>query len=77
MSKQKTTGASNAPEETAAAAGEATYTVAEFAGAAEKVFGAGITPDVVTAALLTHGITATTVAEAKKIVKAFAEKEVE
>jgi len=62
--------------ETANTAEEVTYTVGEFAKAAEAVFGKGTSPDVVTAALKTHGVDQTTVAEAKKLVKAFAEKEV-
>jgi hypothetical protein len=64
------------PAETAQAV-EATapvYTAAELARASEKVF--GVSPDITTAALRVAGIQATTIAEAEKIIKEFANKEV-
>lgn len=50
------------------------YTAAELAKASESIF--GYSPDIVTAALRVAGVTATTVAEAEKIIKEFANKEV-
>lgn len=50
------------------------YSAAELARASEKIF--GVSPDITTAALHVAGIKATTVAEAEKIVKEFANKEV-
>ena len=64
------------PAETAQAV-EATapvYTAAELARASEKVF--GVSPDITTAALRVAGIQAATIAEAEKIIKEFANKEV-
>lgn len=55
---------------------EVNYTVDEFAKAADTVFGAGTSPDVVRAAFRKHGLTAATTAKARKIVEAFAKKEV-
>ena len=63
-------------KETAAPKKEAEYSVREFARAAESVFGAGTSPDIVQAALLKAGKNSFTVAEAKELVKAFAYKEV-
>lgn len=68
--------ATEKPAETAQAV-EATapvYTAAELARASEKVF--GVSPDITTAALRVAGIQAATVAEAEKIIKEFANKEV-
>ncbi len=53
---------------------EVKYTVAELSKAAEKVF--GTTPDVVSAALHTHGLDMASVSEARSIVTRFANKEV-
>ena len=50
------------------------YTAAELARASEKIF--GVSPDITTAALRVASIQATTVAEAEKIIKEFANKEV-
>ena len=62
--------------ETAAAVKAAApeYTAAELAEASEKIF--GVSPDITTAALRVAHIQATTIAEAKRIVKEFANKEV-
>ena len=68
--------ATEKPAETAQAV-EATapvYTAAELARASEKVF--GVSPDITTAALRVAGVQATTIAEAEKIIKEFANKEV-
>ena len=68
--------ATEKPAETAQAV-EATapvYTAAELAKASEKIF--GVSPDITTAALHVAGIQAATVAEADKIIKEFANKEV-
>ena len=54
-----------------------TYTVDEFAKAAGKVFGEGTSPDIVFAAFKVKGIDSATVEDAKKLVNAFANKEVE
>lgn len=50
------------------------YSRAELIGAAEKVF--GFSPDIVAAALRVAGIQQATIAEATKIVKDFAGKEI-
>ena len=50
------------------------YTAAELANAAQKVF--GVPQDVATAALRMAGVKAATIEEAKKVVTAFAGKEV-
>ncbi len=50
------------------------YTAAELAKASEKIF--GVSSDITTAALHVAGIQAATVAEAEKIIKEFANKEV-
>lgn len=50
------------------------YSAAELAKASEKIF--GVSPDITTAALRVAGIQATTVAQAEKIIKEFANKEV-
>ena len=66
-----------AAKEAKQAAGTATapqYTAAELANAAQKVF--GVPQDVVTAALRMAGIKSATIEEAKKVVTAFAGKEV-
>lgn len=55
---------------------ETEYTVQEFAKASEKVFGSGITPDIVVAAFMVNHITKATKSEAIGIVEAFAKKEV-
>lgn len=55
---------------------ETLYSIGELAAAVKTVFGKDMTPDVVTAALRKHGKTDYTVSEAKVLVKAFAEKEV-
>lgn len=52
------------------------YTVDEFAAAAGSVFGKGMSPDIVTTALAIDGKGSYTEAEAKEIVKKFADKEV-
>ena len=68
--------ATEKPAETAQAV-EATapvYTAAELVRASEKVF--GVSPDITTAALRVAGVQATTIAEAEKIIKEFANKEV-
>ena len=64
------------PAETAQAveASAPGYTAAELARASEKVF--GVSPDITTAALRVAGIQAATIAEAEKIIKEFANKEV-
>ncbi len=62
--------------ETASGQGEALYTAAEFASAADAVFGAGTSPDIVRAAFWKAGKEVATVQEAKKLVEAFAKKEV-
>ena len=66
-----------AAKEAKQAAGTATapqYTAAELANAAQRVF--GVPQDVVTAALRMAGIKSATIEEAKKVVTAFAGKEV-
>lgn len=66
--------------ETNAAGGAAKgpqYSAGEFAAAADRVFGKGTSPDIVRAAFRASGISSATVEEAKKLVKAFAEREVE
>lgn len=50
------------------------YSAAELARASEKIF--GVSPDITTAALRVAGIQAATIAQAEKIVKEFANKEV-
>ena len=60
----------------AAVVEEPTYTVEEFAKAAKTVFGKETSPDIVMAALLKAGKDAYGVQEAKKLVEAFANKEV-
>lgn len=55
---------------------ETEYTVSEFAAAAEKVFGKGITPDIVMAAFKFNHMQSATRERAKEIVAAFAEREV-
>lgn len=65
-----------AEEPAVTAKDEATYTVDEFVAAGDAVFEAGTSPDIIRAAFRVAGITSATVAEAKKLVKAFAEKEV-
>lgn len=60
----------------AASEPEVTYTVDEFAMAAVTVFGAGTTPDLVRAALGKNGLKIATVSQARKLVEAFAKKEV-
>lgn len=55
---------------------ETLYSIGELAAAVKTVFGKDMTPDVVTAALRKHGKNEYTVSEAKVLVKAFAEKEV-
>lgn len=50
------------------------YTAGELARAAEQVF--GVSPDIVTAAMAVAGIKAATIAEAEKVIKEFANKEV-
>ena len=53
------------------------YTADEFAEAAGSVFGTGTSPDTVRAAFRVNGVKKATVEEAKKLVNAFAKKEVE
>lgn len=53
---------------------EPVYTAEEFAAGAKQVFGTG--PDCVSAALKAAHIKSCTISEARKIVKAFTEKEV-
>lgn len=53
---------------------ESTYSAIEFANAARKMF--GVSPDIVTAAFAVNNLKEATVAEAKKIVTTFANKEV-
>ena len=60
--------------ETTAQESAPVYTAAELANASEKIF--GVSPDITTAALRVAGVDAATVAEAEKIVKKFANKEV-
>lgn len=55
---------------------EAEYTVQEFARASEKVFGSGVTPDIVVAAFVVNNITKATRSKAIEIVKTFSQKEV-
>lgn len=55
---------------------EVKYSVNEFASAAEAVFGKGTSPDTVRAALRVAGLTQATKTQAKKLVSAFAKKEV-
>ena len=55
---------------------EVMYSVNEFASAAEAVFGKGTSPDTVRAALRVAGLTQATKTQAKKLVTAFAKKEV-
>lgn len=52
------------------------YSVDELARAADKVFGKGTSPYVVRAALRMKGVESATVDDAKKLVEAFAHKEV-
>ena len=52
------------------------YSADEFAAASEAVFGKGISPDVVVAALHLDGKKMYTKEEAYRIVRAFADKEV-
>lgn len=53
-----------------------TYTVYEFSDNAEKVFGAGVSRDCVTAAFKMAGIREATIEDAKALVKKFISKEV-
>ena len=53
---------------------ESSYSGAEFAAAANKLF--GVSPDIVTAAFAVNNMKCATLSEAIKIVKAFASKEV-
>lgn len=76
MATKKTIEAVEAQAEETVATDEVTYTISELSAAAKTVFGEGMSPDVVTAALRKHGKPSYTVSEAKKLVKAFAEKEV-
>ena len=55
---------------------EATYSVAEFAANAEKIFGEKANSDIVRAAFVVEGKTEATLSEAKGIVKRFMSKEV-
>lgn len=55
---------------------EVTYSADEFASAAEAVFGKGTSPDIVRAALRVAGVSHATKDQAKKLVVAFAKKEV-
>ena len=59
-----------------AAANSTMYSAEEFAAASEAVFGKGISPDVVVAALHLDGKKMYTKEEAYRIVRAFADKEV-
>lgn len=50
------------------------YTAAELAGASERIF--GVSPEITIAALRVAGVDAAPIAEADKIIKEFANKEV-
>lgn len=55
---------------------ETEYTVSDFAKAAKQVFGAEVTPDLVTAAFAVNKLTSATKTKAKEIVADFIKKEV-
>ncbi len=75
MSKENTAPAAPAAEKgSGAKKPPAVYSAAELIGAARKVF--GVSPDIATAALRMSGIKSATVADAKKIITEFANKEV-
>lgn len=58
-----------------ATASEPVYTAQEYAANAAAIFGAGVSPDIVTAALRVAGVKQTTKSEAISIVKNFRKKE--
>lgn len=72
MSKE--TKQENVQTATAAQDAAPVYSAAELARASERIF--HVSPDITTAALRVAGIQAATIAEAEKIVKEFANKEV-
>jgi len=58
------------------AVAESIYTAEELANSSTKVFGAKVRRDCVVASFRCAGVTSATVAEAKKIVNAFLQREV-
>ena len=76
MGNKKNENAAAEPAKIAPPQEETKYSVDEYVKAAEAVFGAGTSPDIVRAAFKKAGKNEAGISEAKKLVEEFANKEV-